>query len=68
MVFSRNALSPDQLSANERLAEVSHILARGLIRLMTRKSSPLSADSGDSFLDLSPDRSGHAKTTTGKNA
>ena len=55
-----NLLSPDAMTPDERLAELGEILARGLIRLHARKSSPLSADRGDSSVDFLPDRSGHA--------
>jgi hypothetical protein len=46
-----NALSPDRMSAAERLDEVADILAAGLIRLKARKSSGLSADARGSCLD-----------------
>jgi len=48
------------MSADERIAEIAEILALGLMRLHARKSSELSADCGDSSVDLLPDRSGHA--------
>ena len=53
-------LHPDHMTAAERLAELGQILARGLIRLHAREASPLSADRGDSFVDLPPHRSRHA--------
>ena len=53
-------LKPEMMTADERLAEIAEILARGLVRLHARKSSPLSADRGDSFVDLPPHRSRHA--------
>ena len=46
-----NALKPDRMTAEERLDEVAEILAAGLMRLMSRQSSPLSADLGESSLD-----------------
>jgi hypothetical protein len=55
-----NALSPDYLSAAERLAEIAEILAAGLIRLRARQSSPLSPDCGDISLDCPGTQSGHA--------
>jgi len=55
-----NPLHPDHMTAAERIAELGEILARGLIRLRSRKSSPLSPDRGDSCLDFPPRRSGHA--------
>jgi len=59
-----NPLHPNHMSADERLAEIAAILARGLIRLHAREASPLSADDRDSFVDLLHDRSGHAATLT----
>jgi hypothetical protein len=52
------------MTADERIAEIAQILALGLARLHAPKSSPLSAAKGDSFVDLLPDRSGHAATLT----
>ena len=56
-----NPLNPDRLTAKERLAEVTRILALGLIRLRARQSSQLSAPVGESSLHFPPDQSGHAK-------
>jgi hypothetical protein len=55
-----NAIHPNMLSATERLDEIAEILAIGLIRLLTRKSSPFSAQSGESSLDCPAYQSGHA--------
>ncbi|MCX7366330.1 MAG: hypothetical protein NTV97_31570 [Alphaproteobacteria bacterium] len=55
-----NPLKPELMPHDERLAEIAEILARGLVRLHAREASPLSADRGDSFVDLPPARSGHA--------
>ena len=57
-----NPLHPNHMTAEERLAELGQILARGLIRLHAQKSSALSADRGDNSVDFSPDQSGHAVT------
>jgi hypothetical protein len=57
---SPNALPADQLTPTERIAELGRILALGLLGLNTPKSSSLSADRGDSFVDFVPDQSGHA--------
>jgi len=46
------------MSPEARLAELGRILAAGVIRLNAAKSSTLSADSGDSFVDLPPRKSG----------
>ena len=54
-----NALHLDRMTSAERLGELASILAAGLIRLQTRKSRQLSADRGDSCLDLPPHQSGH---------
>ena len=54
-----NPLHPRHMTAAERLDEIADILAAGLIRLSSRKSSQISADRGESSLDFSPDQSGH---------
>lgn len=45
--------------ASERVAEIAEILAAGLMRVLAPKSSPISADTGESSLHLSPPESGH---------
>jgi hypothetical protein len=55
-----NPLSPDRMSAAERLDEIADILAAGLRRLRARKSSCLSGDQGESPLAMSPDQRLHA--------
>ncbi len=47
------------LSPAERVTEIAEILAAGLMRLVASKSTPNSADTGDSLLDFSPSESGH---------
>jgi hypothetical protein len=42
------------MSAEARFAEIGRILAVGVVRLNATKSSGLSAETGDSFVDLSP--------------
>jgi hypothetical protein len=59
MVMRMNALDPDLLSSDERLAAVAAILAAGLIRLRIRQSSQLSGDCGESPLDCSPNQRRH---------
>jgi len=44
----------------ERLAEIGGILAAGLMRLQARKSSGLSAQSGENSLHYDASQSGHA--------
>ena len=51
------ALHPDHMTAAERLDEIAEILAVGAMRLMARKSSRLSADSRDSSVDFTANRS-----------
>ena len=53
-----NPLCPDRMSADARLAEIGRILAAGVVRLNAKKSSGLSAQDGDSFVDFSPRKSG----------
>lgn len=55
-----NPIRPDRMEPGERLAEVADILAAGLMRLKLRKSSHLSAVSGDSLLDCTARQSSHA--------
>ena len=54
-----NALDPNRMTPAERLVELGRILAAGLIRMKASKSSPLSADRGESSVDLSRPQSGH---------
>jgi len=54
-----NPVDPARLSTAERLGLVAGLLARGVIRLRARKSSGLSAATGESPLDLSAGESGH---------
>ena len=62
--MAMSPLHPNNMTPDERLAEIAEILARGLIRLHAHEASPLSADDRDSFVDLPPHRSGHAATLT----
>jgi hypothetical protein len=55
-----NALHPDRMEPAERLDEVADILAAGLVRLNSRKSSHLSALGGESLLDCAAHQSSHA--------
>jgi hypothetical protein len=59
-----NAIDPDRMTPEERIAEVGRILGLGLIRLHAGKSRSLSADSGGSCLDFSADQRRHADTLT----
>jgi hypothetical protein len=56
-----NPLNPARMSHMERLAEVSRILALGVIRLRARQSTEVSVLAGESSLHFPPGRSGHAK-------
>jgi hypothetical protein len=60
-----NALHPNRMTPAERLAELGRILAAGLIRMKARQSSPLSADQGESSVDLVRTKSGHAIRNSG---
>jgi hypothetical protein len=60
-----NPLDPNRMSPAERLAELGRILAAGLIRMRSRKSTPLSADGGESSVDLARTKSGHATRNSG---
>jgi len=59
-----NALDPNRMTADERLTEVADILAVGLIRLRSPKSSGLSVDRGDSCLDFPEHRRRHDPVET----
>lgn len=48
------------MNASNRLDEIAEILAAGLMRLRAKKSSPLSADLGESCIDLTASQSVHA--------
>jgi hypothetical protein len=56
-----SAIHPGLMTPAERLDEIADILAAGLMRLRARKSSALSDDYGESSLDFSADRRGHAR-------
>jgi len=60
-------IKPDSLSATERLAEIADILALGLIRMRTRKSSPFFPTSGEISLDILADQSGPDPNIAGEN-
>jgi len=47
-----NPLSPERMSADERLAEVGRILAAGVRRILSEQSSSLSAAGRDSSFDI----------------
>lgn len=47
-----NPLSPERMSADERLAEVGRILGSGLRRILREQSSHLSAAGRDSSFDI----------------
>lgn len=59
-----NALSPDQMTPQERIAEVAEILAAGLMRLKERKSSRKSTCCGESSLADPAHPSGHVTELT----
>ena len=53
-----NPLCPERMSPEARLEEIGRILAGGLARVLAEKSSSLSAETGDRFVDLPPRKSG----------
>ena len=57
-----NGINPERLSTDERLAELTEILAAGLMRLQHRQSSQLSLISRECSLHISPNRSDVAAT------
>ena len=61
-----NAISPERLSAAERLDEIAEILAAGLMRLRVRQSSDESADYGESSLHSVANQSGHAEALSAR--
>ena len=60
-----NSLDPNRMTPAERLAELGRILAAGLIRMRAGKSSPLSADRGESTVDYAAPKSGYATCNSG---
>ena len=60
MLAGPNPIAPTVLTADERLAEIAEILAAGLMRVRTLKSTCLSADRRESSLDCLAHPSGHA--------
>ena len=58
-----NPLSPELMTAAERIAEIAETLAVGVLRLRRRQSASRSSQLEKFPLDFSPDRSVHA---TGK--
>ena len=55
-----NPLSPDLMSADDRLSELAQILAAGLIRLRQRQFPNDHSSLEKNSLDFSPERSVHA--------
>ena len=65
--MSHNALDPDRMSTAERLDELAHILAAGLVRLRDRKSVEKFHDSHELIegsLDLPAPKSVHDTVQT----
>lgn len=54
-----NPLSPDQVSAAERIAEIAEILACGLVRLKARQSRRIAEHRGENSVDFSANQRGH---------
>lgn len=60
-----NPLDPTNISPAERLAELAVLLAAGFIRLNASESRDLSADHGESYVDFTSPKSGHATRNSG---
>lgn len=63
-----NAIAPERMTPDERIAEIGRILGLGLVRLHAAKSTSLSDDCGDSCLDFPPDQRRHADTRNKRKA
>lgn len=63
-----NALSPDRMTAAERLDMVAEILVAGAMRLFDRKSTRLSADAGDSSVDFIASQSVYGEENKRRNS
>jgi hypothetical protein len=57
-----NAIAPERMTPDERIAEIGRILGLGLVRLSAVKSTSISAGCGDSCLDFLPGQRRHADT------
>jgi hypothetical protein len=57
-VSGPNPQCPERMSSEARLVEIGRIMAAGVMRLNAAQSSGLSAETGDSFVDFSPRKSG----------
>lgn len=57
-----NAIDPERMTPDERIAEIGRILGLGFIRLNAVKSTALSDDCGDSCLDFPAHQRRHADT------
>ena len=62
-----NPLSPDLMTADERLSEMAQILAAGLLRLRRRESEKHISHLEKKRLDFLPHRSGHATARQRRN-
>jgi len=49
---SQGFLSPDRMTADQRLTEIGEILAAAVRRVLAEQSSPLSAEGRDSSFDI----------------
>jgi hypothetical protein len=56
-----NALSPDRMRAEERLAEVARLLAAGCLRLRMRTGQRTPVEQSPVRLDFSPAKSGRCE-------
>lgn len=58
ILYTPDWTPPERMTASERLDEVARLLSAGLMRIEQEQSSPLFASNQDSFVDLSPLKSG----------
>ena len=58
-----NPLDPNRMSPAERLAELGRILAAGVMRLKSGKSTDLCNVTGDSLVDFEPRKSGSRRAS-----
>jgi hypothetical protein len=56
-----NALHPDRMSPEERLAEVARLLAAGFLRLRVKAGQPTPVEQSPVQLDFSPAKSGRCE-------
>ena len=56
-----NALDPDRMSPEERVAEIARLLAAGFFRLRAKSGQPTPVEQSPVQLDFSPPESGRCE-------